>query len=472
MAQIRPSTDQVEVHAYTQSRIAPNTPVHIIATYDGLTIRIYLNGALDSETSAPGRINPQQPTDTNLIEAGLGLGNQAQASRPRPFHGLIDEVAIYDHALSADRIQIHALAARPLTPLEQVSLIPQFRRMTRAGRSWSVKGTISEYDPELIAPPPGVRVGDRSVLGERLSKRSVTGAKAAGTDVSHLIRFKEEWLKKTNPSDTFKSDVQQRVRLPKKPRLTKAISQEERFEQHGELGPYTYAPSFPKAMYEPLRDQFPEMLLPGLNKIPNDRATTLSVDAPFIEAYMVGLNHELSREFLWREFPTMLNVTYFRQFWEVGDPENSHKPDLSRPLSEWENKYYENNDLGRHLTPGRGGDLSFLLIRSELVIRYPHALIYARPKGSDGPANPKLPVLRFSPITGVALLGFTIAREDMKNWRFFVEEHFTEPYMGAPDAPDGAYVPFPGTWKTSAEIASNILLERFYREIKVVEEPT
>ncbi len=470
---------------FTTVSITPDTVAHIAVTFDGSTIRIYLDGLLHKETTSPGQLDRKPPTPENLIENGLGIGNQAQASRPRPFHGLIDEVAIYDRALSADRIQTHALAARPLTPLEQVAIIPQFRRMTRAGRAWSLKGTISDYDPDLIAPPPGVREGDRPVSGGSLSKSSTRVAKAAGTDASHLDDLKRDWLTQTEPRTTFAADVAHRVRRPSQPRLTKSVAQEERYQQHGELGPFTYAPSFSNPMYEPLRDQFPEMLLPGLHKIPNDRATTLDTDAPFIEAYMVGLNHELSREFLWREFPTMLNVTYFRQFWDVGGAKNSHKPDLSMPIGDWENKNYENNDLGGHLTPGRGGDLKFLLIRSELVVRYPNALIYARQKGSDGnvdpAAEPKIPVLRFSPIAGVALLGFDLGKTKETEWKFFVEEHFTEPYMGPKqEGADTPYVSFlqkknDGTplykSQNGADLAADILQARYFREIKVVKEP-
>ena len=39
----------------------------------------------------------------------------------------------------------------------------------------------------------------------------------------------------------------------------------------------------------------------------------------FIEAYMVGLNHEFARKLLWREYPTDQRGSYFRQFWSVGD---------------------------------------------------------------------------------------------------------------------------------------------------------
>jgi hypothetical protein len=492
LAQIRPSTDQVEVHAYSQSRIAPNTPVHIIASYDGLTIRIYINGVLNSELSSPGSITPELPTQHNLIEAGLGLGNQAQASRPRPFYGLLDEVAIYDQALPAERIRVHALAVQPLTPLEQVSIIPQFRRMTRARRSWTVKGNISDYDPDLIAPAPGVREGDRPLSENSSSKASSTVIRAAGTDASRLLDIQRDRLDQTEPRITFAAEVAHRVRRPSQPRMKEVGAQDERFHQHGELGPFTYAPSFRNPMYEPLRDQFPEMLLPGLDKIPNDRATLLTTDPKFIEAYMVGLNHELSREFLWREFPTMLNVTYFRQFWDTGKTKNSQEPDLSTPISEWGKDHTTNNDLGTHLAEGRGATLKFLLIRSELIVRYPNALIYARKTrivGSNIEFDPtvklEIPVLRFSPITGVALLGFDLGNTKETEWKFFVEEHFTEPYIGPipgdSDGSDGGpvtpYVSFvhsvsegKPTYKgdNSASLAADILLSRFFKEIHVI----
>src|SRR5206468_2747034 len=74
-----------------------------------------------------------------------------------------------------------------------------------------------------------------------------------------------------------------------------------------------------------LRDAAPELLLPGVDKVPADTVALLETTPRLIEAYMVGLNHELSRELLWREYPTDLRGTWFRQFWDVrdqpGDPE-------------------------------------------------------------------------------------------------------------------------------------------------------
>ncbi len=76
----------------------------VAATYDGSLMRIYLDGVLDS-VQAPSLAGglPFNLTD-------LGIGNQVD--RDRPFNGLIDELALYDKALSADRIQGH-LAAVP-----------------------------------------------------------------------------------------------------------------------------------------------------------------------------------------------------------------------------------------------------------------------------------------------------------------------------------------------------------------------
>ena len=86
--------------------VALGTETHIVATYNGEAIKIYLNGGLDNEATYPrNSISPKLPTADNLIESGVGIGNQTQ--RDRPFNGLIDEVALYPAALSCERILAH-----------------------------------------------------------------------------------------------------------------------------------------------------------------------------------------------------------------------------------------------------------------------------------------------------------------------------------------------------------------------------
>src|SRR5215813_1662348 len=85
--------------------VAQGVETHVVATYEGNFIRIYLNGVLRIETRAPGSISPKPPTPANLIESGVGIGNQTQ--RDRPFKGLVDEVALYPTALAAERVLAH-----------------------------------------------------------------------------------------------------------------------------------------------------------------------------------------------------------------------------------------------------------------------------------------------------------------------------------------------------------------------------
>jgi hypothetical protein len=64
-----------------------------------------ISSARRFQTGPPGSISPKPPTPANLIESGVGIGNQTQ--RDRPFKRLIDEAALYATALSAAQILAH-----------------------------------------------------------------------------------------------------------------------------------------------------------------------------------------------------------------------------------------------------------------------------------------------------------------------------------------------------------------------------
>jgi Concanavalin A-like lectin/glucanases superfamily len=103
--ELRTSSATTSVNVDSIAVAGQGVETYVVATYDGDVIRIYLNGVLDSETRAPGTISPKPPAPDNLIESGVGIGNQTQ--RDRPFKGLIDEVALYPTALSAERVLAH-----------------------------------------------------------------------------------------------------------------------------------------------------------------------------------------------------------------------------------------------------------------------------------------------------------------------------------------------------------------------------
>jgi hypothetical protein len=119
-----------------------------------------------------------------------------------------------------------------------------------------------------------------------------------------------------------------------------------------------------------LRDTHPDWLLPGLGNFPDNRATLLATDGAFLEAFLAGANHEMNREFLWREYPTDQRGTPFRYFW----PRPDRSPDIP-PITEWDAA----TELGRNGAKG-GPDLesmTVLLVRGELLHRYPRTLAYA-----------------------------------------------------------------------------------------------
>ena len=84
-----------------------------------------------------------------------------------------------------------------------------------------------------------------------------------------------------------------------------------------QLHPVKWYPEFHRPMYHFLRELSQEYILPGLDKVPQNTVGLLQTNRRFIEAFMVGLNHEMASELRWREFPTDMRGSYFRSFWDT-----------------------------------------------------------------------------------------------------------------------------------------------------------
>jgi hypothetical protein len=146
-------------------------------------------------------------------------------------------------------------------------------------------------------------------------------------------------------------------------------------------------------MYQPLKERSVELLVPNMNVIPPNSITLVETNEKFVEAYMAGLNHEFARKLLWREYPTDQRGSYFRQFWDPGPfldvtppdpnktPEQNAEAEQERayditPLHLWS----VSSQLGTHSNhnpTGTAGEDAVLVIRGELLKKYPRAVIYA-----------------------------------------------------------------------------------------------
>ncbi len=139
-------------------------------------------------------------------------------------------------------------------------------------------------------------------------------------------------------------------------------------------------PKFPQPMYEALRDLGQDWLLPGLELIEANTVALVITNQRMIEAYMVGLNHEMSRELLWNEFPTDQRGSYFRQFWNVaGVKPPNNDPDKLRDIREI-HAWFKRLALGHHSARPpmpNGEERLVLLVRGDLFRRYPNTEVYA-----------------------------------------------------------------------------------------------
>jgi len=241
-----------------------------------------------------------------------------------------------------------------------------------------------------------------------------------------------------------------------------------KLEQPEEIVDAMAHPDFEDAMYSYLRDISKELLIPNLHLVPPNTISLLETNPKFIESYMVGLNYEMGRELLWREYPTDLRGSYFRQFWEVKGVSNPDTPADAEQLKDIAkiHAWPAASLLGAHKPPpGPRADVQpgekqvVLVIRGELLKRYPNAVVYAQKAIDDGNGNNvlreqdprphqfdtefKFPLFRAEIEPDLRFFGFDLTTpkakgdvdsidfpNDKRGWFFVIQEVPGEPRFG------------------------------------------
>ena len=152
----------------TGGSILTNAWTHLAGTYDRQFIRLYINGVEVTNTAATSPI----PISTEYI----GIGRHASFTT-RNFDGLIDEVSIYNRALSAGEIAtIHAAgnAGKCATgPKLNIAPLPGAVRLT-----WTTNATgyLLETNSALTLPTGwGVLTSNYSVLNTNYAVTNTIG---------------------------------------------------------------------------------------------------------------------------------------------------------------------------------------------------------------------------------------------------------------------------------------------------------
>jgi hypothetical protein len=213
-------------------------------------------------------------------------------------------------------------------------------------------------------------------------------------------------------------------------------------------------------MYRDLAELNQEAFMPGIGNLPPDLIMAVQVNQYFIDSFMVGANVEMNRELLWRGFPTDLRGTPFQRFWgrvKQRSDGTIQKLDDMEPIHQWGQQ-----PLGQRVDinltdPNRIA----LLVKGQLLRRYPNTAVYAWKRLKNVPADAsklkknaqglppaesdiQTPVFTGTIAPDITFFGFDIDREAIDDWCFVIEEQMTEPRFGF-DVDEPAVPPAAGT---------------------------
>lgn len=343
-------------------------------------------------------------------------------------------------------------------------------------------GTLAQRAVEAVPARPNFVATESGVVGGTPPAHASRGRAGEDSPSARAFRAATTAVLARAASQTVEQPPLQPVNLPElreklvaalDPRATIGASLRRRlhladtvlWQPEDPLEPVLVGPEFPQPMYKYLAELSQDWLLPGVEQVPANTVSLLETNQRFVEAFMLGLNHEMGRELLWREYPTDQRRTYFRQFWDpsgyVPPPGETLDPEKLKdiqPIHQWQPSTQLGEDSSRELPDG--GKHLVLLVRGDVVHRYPNLMVYAaravwdeesekRVPGEEeqqpvfsGTLEPDIAFFGF-PLTEAQVRGSEDPEEGDPGWFFILQEQPSEPRFGL-DATGGD--DFPASW--------------------------
>jgi hypothetical protein len=226
------------------------------------------------------------------------------------------------------------------------------------------------------------------------------------------------------------------------------------------------SPRLDSPMYDALARLSLDAVVPGAELLPGESVSLLETNPTFVTAFLAGLNTEIVRELTWRGYPLEPTATCFHRFWDFRGHAADPGPDIGA-MADWPPG---STLAGLATTPG-GGQQLVLVVRGELLRRFPRTAVYAvraRLVGS-GPGRQLADEtvagnVRAASFSGfvepdIRFFGFDLTAAAARGggadpgWFFVFQGQVTEARFGPAD---GVTLPTVGT-RTSAELAGLLL---------------
>lgn len=230
-----------------------------------------------------------------------------------------------------------------------------------------------------------------------------------------------------SPSNTFKARLDAMVTIPG--------------WAGGDAGfkPACAAPEFQAALASFISNSAPEAFLPRDIVLPNESISALQTNPRWEAAALVGANHEVNAELIWRTYPTDGRGTSLQRFWPWFNPDDN---DIDK-IAAWGSR----GPLAARVGGGIGNLV--MAIRGPLLQRYPNTIIFAWQAIDEETLKPIPPGGRESVIRDaqfrlfvdpdLALTGFDLTPDEFASgWFLVLQEPITESRFGLDeeDTPD------------------------------------
>ena len=134
--------------------------------------------------------------------------------------------------------------------------------------------------------------------------------------------------------------------------------------------PIMAAPVFPDPTSFYLREISERYILPSVEQLKMNSISVFRTNPAFEEAFLAGMNTEMGRELLWREYPTDERGSYFRKFWD----QETLPDDFGEGYFDVQYMHNWKGRLGENHEPGKDPMVVFV-VKSELMAMYPQTTL-------------------------------------------------------------------------------------------------